>query len=99
MLDFYLISDDQPKPRNPKQIELQFVGRLDYDCFEGLKLKGFIANQFDYCSDFRWGTNQIKLISEMVNKSAFQPTLDVKRLTELLDIAVRNNSGLLAYGD
>jgi hypothetical protein len=99
MLDFYLIRDDQPKYGNSKRAELQFAGELDYECFENLKAKGLIDDRFDYYTDFRWGTDLIKQISEKIDKKVIESDSDIKKLIELLNMAIQNKCGLIAYSD
>lgn len=97
MLDFYLINDDQVKPSSPQEKKL--VGGLDDHTFENLKSKGVIDSRFDYYSDFRWGTPLIKQIREKILQKQIQSDSDVKQLLKLLDIADKEQSGLIAYSD
>ena len=99
MLDFYLIQDDQPEPEYPEQAELEFAGGLDYKSFENLKDRGLIADRFDYCTDFRWGTDLIRQINEQINKKSGKSDFDVKQLMDLLNQAIQKESGLIAYCD
>ena len=97
MLEFYLINHDQVKPNSPQ--EKKHVGGLDDHTFENLKRKGIIDTRFDYYSDFRWGTAIIKQIHERIWQKQIQSDTDVKELRKLLDIADKEQSGLIAYGD
>jgi hypothetical protein len=99
MLDFYIIKDDQPKPGYPEQAGLEFVGGLDDKTFDNLQNKGIIYKRFDYYSDFRLGTVVIKQIRQNILQKRMQADLDVKKLIHLFDIADRQQSGLIAYGD
>jgi hypothetical protein len=97
MLIFYLINDDHVKPNTPQ--EKKHVGGLDDQTFENLKRKGIIDTRFDYYSDFRWGTAIIKQILEKISQKQIQSDNDVKELLKLLNIAEKEQSGLIAYCD
>ncbi len=99
MLDFYLIQDDQPKPDYPEQANLEFVGGLDYKTFENLQNKGVIGSQYNYYSDFRWGTKMIEQQSTNVNLGEFKKDTDLEKLIDILEKAKNKNSGLIAYCD
>nr|WP_294779719.1 hypothetical protein [uncultured Flavobacterium sp.] len=99
MLDFYTIKDDQPNPLYPEQEGLEFVGGLDVKTFENLQSKGIIDKRFDYYSDFRLGTVLIKQMQQNILQKHIQADLDVKKLIFLFDVADRQQSGLIAYGD
>lgn len=99
MLNFYLIRDDQARPNSPEQLSLQFVGALGYDTFERLKSKSIIDERFDYHTDFRWGTSIIKQITNRILQLHLQDEQEAKELYKLVQLAERNNSGLIAYAD
>lgn len=99
MLDFYLISDNQPKPYYPEKVGLEYIGGLDSDTFENLKSKGIIDKRFDYYSDFRWGTLLIKQIKQRIIQYQFQADQEIKKLSAFLDLAEQKSCGLIAYGD
>ena len=99
MLDFYIIMDDQPKPNNPVQESLLYVGGLDDKTFENLKQKNIIDCRFYYYSDFRWGTNLIKQMQQTIKKNKLEMDNDIKALTALFDLADQKKSGLIAYGE
>ena len=99
MLDFYLIRDDQPKPDYPEQANLEFVGGLDLKTHSNLQKKGLIESQYDYFSDFRWGTTIIGQIKEKTRHDNFENDSDVIKLMDLIDKAQLKDSGLIAYCD
>lgn len=99
MFDFYLIEDEEARPNYPEQSQLQFAGSLDEKTFSNLKLKGLIGNQFDYYSDFRWGTAIIVQMRQHIIRRQITNDSDVKHLISLLDIAEKNETGLIAYSD
>lgn len=99
MLDFYFIKDDQKKPLHPEHSRLEFAGGLDYQTFENLKKKGIIDSRFDYYSDFRIETLQIKQIRQTILQESIQIDSDAMKLTQLLDTAEKKQSGLIAFGD
>jgi hypothetical protein len=99
MLDFYIIKDDQSKPKSPEQSGLEFVGGLDDKTFYNLQNIGIIDSRFDYYSDFRLGTMLIKQIRQNILQKHLQADVDVKKLIQLFDTADLKQSGLIAYGD
>lgn len=99
MLDFYLIRDDQTKPGYPEQAALELIGSLDSETFERLKKQKIISDRFDYYADFRWDTSLIKQIKTTIQQRKVQIDIDIKQLVSLLDVAEKNQSGLMAYGD
>lgn len=99
MLDFYVIKDEQTKPNSPGQIGLQFAGGLDDETFGRLKSKSIIDDRFDYYSDFRWGTSVIKQINEKIMNRHLHADTDVKALLQIIQLADKNQSGLIAYAD
>lgn len=98
MLDFYLLNDEQHTPGYPEEAGARLIGSLDDRTFESLKAKKIIPERFDYYSDFRWDTILVRQISENVQKHLRTDT-DIQPLSLMLDIAVKNGSGLVAYGD
>ncbi|MEY5047505.1 MAG: hypothetical protein RLZZ175_864 [Bacteroidota bacterium] len=99
MLDFYLIRDDQVKPNFPESLGLVFVGSLDYITFEKLQNLGIISSQFDYYSDFRLDSIIIKQIRNNIIQKDLNFNSDIIKFTHLFDIADKNKSGLIAFGD
>lgn len=99
MLDFYIIEDDKPKPNDPGQSHLTYAGSLDDKTFDNLQKKGIIDDRFDYYSDFRWGTQLIGQVRKTIQNKSMEKDSDVQLLLKLLDIAGRQNNGLIAYGD
>lgn len=98
MLDFYFISDDQSKPNNGPSV-LDFAGDLDDKTFSNLQKKGIIDNRFDYYSDFRWSELLLKQIRERIDLKQMQTDTDVVKLLRLIDAALNQKSGLIAYAD
>lgn len=99
MLDFYLIKDDQAKPAYPEQAGLQFVGSLDERTFLNLKKSKLIGSQFDYYSDFRWGTTMILHMRREITRKQMSDDSDVKKRIALLEIAEKQDAGLMAFSD
>ena len=99
MLDFYILKDDQALPNHPEKLGLEFVGGLDEKTFHNLQNNGIFDKRFDYYSDFRLGTPLIQQIRQTILQKQLQADPDVKILTQLLDRAVKKQSGLIAYGD
>lgn len=99
MLDFYSIKDDQPTPSFPEKLGLQFVGDLDDKTFCNLQNKKIIEEKFYYYSDFRWNTAAIQLIHQNILKHQLQKDTDVQKLIQILEVADKEQSGLIAYGD
>jgi hypothetical protein len=99
MLDFYIIEDDKAKPSTLGQHNLTYAGGLDDKTFDNLQRKGIIGDRFDYYSNFRWGTQLIEQMRQTIQKKKMEKDSDVQTLVTLLDIAGRQNSGLIAYGD
>ncbi len=97
MLDFYLIKDDQITPDSPT--ELEFIGQLDSKTFKNLKTKGIIENHYEYNSDFRWKSEQIKQICQNNTDHKQQNDTDVKQLFKIIEIIENTNSGIIAFGD
>ena len=97
MLDFYLISDSEGKPKPDKLNILDYAGGLESDIFDRLVRKGIIDSRFDYYSDFRWGNQLIQQIDSKAND--LNTDTDVKKLKEIIDKAVIKESGLIAFGD
>jgi hypothetical protein len=96
MLGFYLIDDNKPKSG---PTGLKYAGGLDDETFYSLQDKGIIDERFDYYKDFRWGTEILKQIRQTIIKKNIKVDADVKKLFALLDIAEKNNTGLIAYCD
>lgn len=99
MLDFYLINDEQQTPKYPKEVELKFVGSLDDSTFYNLLKKEVVDKRYDYYSDFRWSIGEIKSMLQKILNEQMLNNDDVRKLTQLLDVADRQQSGLIAYGD
>lgn len=99
MLDFYLIKDDEPQPNYPEQSGIQFAGSLDEKTFSNLKTKNVISDQFDYYSDFRWGTTIILQIRQRIMQKQVSDDSDVKKMIVLLEIAEKHGTGLMAFSD
>ena len=62
MLDFYIISDSEAKPKPDKIDQLDYAGGLESDVFDQLIRKKIIDSRFDFYSDFRWGNQLIRQI-------------------------------------
>lgn len=99
MLDFYLLKDEQRKPSYPEEAGLEFVGELDDLTFGNLQSKKIIDERFEYYSDFILDTSELRQIRKKIIEKQLQYDSDVKVLTQLLDIAESEQSGLIAFGD
>lgn len=99
MLDFYFIKDDQSTPSFPEKLGLKFAGDLDDRTFYNLQNKGIIDKKLDYYSDFRLDRMTIEKMSQNILIKDLQSDSDVKKLSQLLETAEREKSGLIAYGD
>ena len=98
MLDFYLIKDRQTKPSYPEQANLEYVSGLNSKTFDNLKEKGVIDSRFDYYSDFRWNMKLVEQINMKVIKNGKSDS-DFKKLSEILEKALKYKTGLIAYCD
>lgn len=100
MLNFYIISDEVPKP-NPKDIEgLEYAGGIEWGSYERLVEKKIIDSRYDFYSDFRWGVSLVKLIYLRCSQTkSMTYDRDVQRLKNILEKAFSTNKGLIAYGD
>lgn len=105
MLDFYGIPDDTPKPHWPEKIGLERIDGLEMDDFEDLITKKLIPDRFDFWTDFRWSksvvlemyTAMLKAYPELrENKLKIK---SVNTLFYIVNSAVKNNVGLIAYCD
>lgn len=95
MLDFYLIPDHQPKPSTPSR--LVFLGGVSASLFDRLVTKGYIDHCFDVYSDFRWKNKLVhQITAKMKNASSDS---DVKTLQEILNRAIEEAQGVIAFGD
>jgi hypothetical protein len=99
MLNFYIIKDDKSKPNSPGPDNLEYADGLDDRTFANPQRKGIIDDKFDYYSDFRCGTQLIMQIRQIIKNKKMKKDSDVQALAVLLDIAERQDSGLIAYGD
>ena len=97
MLDFYLISDSEEKPKPDKLDNLDYAGGLGSDIYDRLVKKGIIDSRFDYYSDFRWGNQLVKQIESKAN--IFNTDSDVIKLKKIIDKAINKELGLIAFGD
>lgn len=97
MLDFYLIKDEQITPNSPN--ELESIGAIVNTVFHNLKTKGFIDNCYDYYSDFRWNTKKINQIRQNSQKHQNLEDTDLIQLFQILDMAEKKKSGIVAFGD
>lgn len=97
MLDFYLISDSEGKPKPDKLGNLDYAGGLEPDIYDRLVRKGIIDSRFDYYSDFSWGNQLVKQIESKAN--SFNTDSDVIKLKKIIDKAIYKEFGLIAFGD
>ena len=96
MLDFYLINDEQSKPDYPEKADLKFVSRIDHKTYKTLVSKRIINSRFDYHSDFRWNS---QLIEKMYKKIKDKSDSNIEKLSKILNKAMNEKCGLIAYCD
>jgi len=106
MLDFYIIKDDTPRPNQLKDLTLKFAGALDYETFEQLKAKNIIEERYDYYKDLRFSSIQVKQKYDLLLKSNQNLNSSLRKtitpesiMLDILNIAIVNNCGLIAFGD
>lgn len=98
MLDFYLISDNKKtNPKSPKN--LKYAGGIEDDKYYRLIRIGLIDEKYDYYSDFRWNTAVVKQINKHLEKYKTDNNTDIETLRQIINQAVENNCGLIAYCD
>lgn len=97
MLDFYFIADETIKPYSPSGLEI--AGALDDKTFANLQKKGIIDDRFDFYSDFRWNEALLKQMRERIVQKQLHTDTDVVKLLRLIDTAIKNQNGLIAFGD
>jgi len=98
MLDFYLISDSELTPKPDKLDELEYLGGLHEDVYGRLIKKGIIENRYDYYSDFRWTSNDVKLIVERF-KNISSHDSDVRLLKKITEKAIKSSFGIITLCD
>lgn len=105
MLDFYKIPDETSKPDWPEKINLEWVDGLELNDFDDLKNKGLIAERFDFWTDFRWNRKSTLELYDLILKKYPELREDkltiksVNKLFNIVDNAVKENIGLIAYCD
>ncbi|MBD0296596.1 MAG: hypothetical protein ICV84_15590 [Flavisolibacter sp.] len=103
MLDFYLVKDESPSPKSSAGLEL--AGRLSEPAFEELQSQQVIESRFDYYTDFRWSSHQVRQKVDALMKRQSDPRKQPNQsdseaiLLTILEKAVGNQSGLVAYAD
>lgn len=105
MLDFYTIPDEMDKPGWPAKNELIRIDGLSLKDFDDLIKKKLIADRFDFWTDFRWSKSMVTAMYNVLlqkypalreNKLKIKA---VNKLFTILDTAVKENVGLIAYCD
>ena len=97
MLDFYIISDSEGKPKPDKLDKLNYAGGLESDIFDRLVRKGIIDSKFDFYSDFRWSNQLVKQIDSKTKE--FTTDSDITALKTIINKAINSDSGLISCGD
>lgn len=98
MLDFYLISDSEPTPKPDKLGELEYLGGLNENVYSRLIKKGMIDKRYDYDSDFRWTSKDVKLIVRRF-KNISSHDSDIIPLKKLTEKAINTNYGIITLCD
>lgn len=98
MLDFYLISDNEPIPKPDKLDKLEYLGGLNEDVYSRLIKKGIIEKRFDYYSDFHWTSKDVKQIVERF-KNISSHDSDIRMLKKLTEKAVKSSYGIITLCD
>jgi len=105
MLDFYIISDDTPKPDWPEKIGLERIDGLELSDFEDLKKKKLLYEKLNFWEDFRLNKESTLSLYEMIittypelreNKLKIK---SVNKLFKIVESAAKENFGLIAYCD
>ena len=97
VLDFYLISDSEGRPKPNELKNLDYAGGLESDIYDRLVRKRIIDSRFDYYSDFRWDSQLVKQIEFKTKNS--KTDSDIIKLNEIINEAIKKGFGLVAYGD
>jgi len=96
---FLFNTGSSAQPGYPEEIELELAGELDYKTFENLQKTGVIESNYDYYTDFRWDTVNIKQMCDKIKHNQRLYHLDIEKLLVILNRARSLNMGLLAYAD
>jgi len=98
MLDFYLISDNEPTPKPDKVDGLEYLGGLEEGIYIRLIKKGIIDKKYDYYSDFRWTSKDVKLITEnLKNKS--NSDSDINTFKTITEKVIKSKFGIITLCD
>jgi len=97
MLDFYIISDSERKPKSEELGKLNYAGGIEIEMFDRLKRKGVIDLRFEFYSDFRWSNQLIKQIESKAKE--FNLDTDIDIFKKIIKKAIEAESGLIAIAD
>jgi len=98
MLDFYLIPDSEPTPRPEKVDELEYIGGIDEVAYTRLIKKGIIENRYEYYSDFRWSSKEVKQIAEYL-KNKPNDDSDINILKTIIERTLNSKTGIISLCD
>lgn len=99
MPTFYLIPDQLPLSQAPSRQDLALAGKMEVGTFIRLKRKGLIEERFHPASDFRWDSESVRSMANALGRILWQLDEDLLPLRNLLDLALRENCGLMAFAD
>ena len=102
MLDFYLISDKMPNPDWPEKENLKYADGLTPEEFEQLVKLELIETDVGYWDDFRWNSKQVEAKHARINSKHLIESIEntvVNKFAKMIQSAVNDNLGLIAYCD
>lgn len=99
MLDFYLIEEQQQTPEYPEEMNLKYLGGLEFQSFSKLKVIGIIDLSFSYYNDYRLNLKQVKEILLKMNLSKWKEDLDLLSFQKILYKAIEAKMELIAFCD
>ncbi|GAA4041963.1 hypothetical protein GCM10022409_29970 [Hymenobacter glaciei] len=93
MLDFSLITDNQP---NNSTAKLKYIGGIEWEEFEEAQVAKVIEGHLDYYGDFRWSN---ELVKRKISQLEELNRASLSNLTDILKHANAAGCGIMAYGD
>ncbi|MEO1054835.1 MAG: hypothetical protein AAFX87_29650 [Bacteroidota bacterium] len=95
MLDFHLIKDNESIHSDHT---FKYVNGIEIKAFAELQRREHIEERFDYYSDFRWSTEQVKQKLEAMSRLPNLTEAELK-LQAILETAQGQGCGLVAFCD